>query len=98
MEDISFFLGAESVAIFPASSVLPYETAARSLEHTAQRLKVNKLTLRNQLVVAPIQALLSKMIPPEVVKKFTIRFRVGEQFQWLKLYQSSLLWVTKGLI
>jgi len=80
MEDISFFLGPESVAIFPASSVLPYETAARSLEHTAQRLKViESLLLRKPMVVvAPIQALLSKMIPPEVVKKFTIRFRVGE--------------------
>ena len=79
-EDLSFFLSPDEVAIFPASSVLPYETAARSLEFTAQRLKVvESLLLKKPIVVvAPIQALLTKVVAPEIVKKFTIEIKVGD--------------------
>ena len=59
-DDLSYFLGPQEVAFFPASSVLPYETAARSLEFTAQRLSVMESLLLKKpiVVVAPIQALL----------------------------------------
>jgi transcription-repair coupling factor (superfamily II helicase) len=79
-EDLTFFLSPEEVAIFPASSVLPYETAARSLEFTAQRLKVMESLLlkKPMVVVAPIQALLTKMVAPEIVKRFTIEVKVGD--------------------
>lgn len=79
-DDLSFFLSPQEVAVFPASTVLPYETAARSLEFTAQRLRVMEdLLLKKPIVVvAPIQALLSKVVAPEIVKKFTIEFKVGE--------------------
>lgn len=80
VDDLSFFLSPQEVAIFPASSVLPYETAARSLEFTAQRLYVMESLLLKKpiVVVAPIQALLSKIVAPDVVKKFTLEFQVGE--------------------
>ena len=80
-EDLSFFLGPGEVAVFPASSVLPYETAARSLEFTAQRLQVMESLLlkKPMVVVAPLQALLSKIVAPEIVKKFTLEFQVGER-------------------
>lgn len=79
-DDLSYFLGPQEVAFFPASSVLPYETAARSLEFTAQRLSVMESLLLKKpiVVVAPIQALLSKLVAPKIVKKFTIQFQVGE--------------------
>jgi transcription-repair coupling factor (superfamily II helicase) len=76
-EDLMFFLSPEEVAMFPASSVLPYETAARSLEFTAQRLKVMESLLlkKSMVVVAPIQSLLTKMVAPEIVKRFTIEVK-----------------------
>ena len=79
-DDLSFFLSPEEVAVFPTSTVLPYETAARSLEFTAQRLKVMESLLLKKpiVVVAPIQALFSKIVAPEIVKKFTIQFEVGK--------------------
>ncbi|MCR4432359.1 MAG: transcription-repair coupling factor [Tepidanaerobacteraceae bacterium] len=78
-EDLSFFLKPEEVALYPASSVIPYETAARSLESTAQRLKVMDMLLsgRPVVVVASVQALLNKLVPPDIVKKFTLYFKVG---------------------
>lgn len=49
-EDLAFFLGKERVVMFPTSSVIPYETAAKSLESIAQRLKVMELLiLKNRL-------------------------------------------------
>lgn len=79
-EDLTFFLGPERVAPFPASTVLPYETAARSLEAIAQRLAVMEGLVRGKplVVVAPIQALFSKMVPPEVVTQALLPFKVGE--------------------
>lgn len=80
-DDLSFFLGSEKVALFPTSTVIPYETAAMSHEATAQRLKVIDMLLakQNMVVVAPVQALFSKLIPPEIVKKFTLYFEVGKR-------------------
>ncbi|WP_422448450.1 transcription-repair coupling factor [Thermoanaerobacterium sp. DL9XJH110] len=80
-DDLTFFLGPDEVAVFPASSVIPYETAARSLEFTAQRLKVVEMLLsgKSAVVVAPLQALTSKLVLPEKVKNFTIHFKVGER-------------------
>jgi len=79
-DDLAFFLKPEEVAIFPASSVIPYETAARSLESTAQRLKVMDTLLSEKpvVMVAPVQALFNKLVPPDIVKKFTLYFKVGE--------------------
>ncbi|MDN5332513.1 MAG: hypothetical protein PWP45_1738 [Tepidanaerobacteraceae bacterium] len=79
-DDLVYFIGSENVAMFPASSVIPYETAAKSPEFTARRLKVMEMLLagKNPVVVAPLQALTNKMMPPEIVKEFTIRIEVGE--------------------
>ncbi|MFO7153142.1 MAG: transcription-repair coupling factor [Bacillota bacterium] len=79
-DDLAFFLGPKNVALFPASSVIPYETVAKSPEFTSHRLKVMKMLLEGEspVVVAPLQALINKMVLPEIVKKFTIRLAVGE--------------------
>jgi len=79
-EDLSLFLPEEEVGFFPASSVIPYEIKARSLEFTAQRLKVMEelLQSKSMVVVAPIQALTNKLVPPAIVKNFTLHFEVGE--------------------
>ena len=79
-EDLSLFMDPEEVAFFPASSVLPYEIAAKSTEFTAKRLKVmeNLLMKKSMVVVAPVQALLTKVLSPEIMKKFTLTIRVGD--------------------
>ena len=79
-EDLLLFMDPEEVAFFPASSVLPYEIAAKSTEFTAKRLKVmeNLLMKKSMVVVAPIQALLTKVLSPEIMKKFTLTIRVGD--------------------
>ncbi|MCG0275798.1 MAG: transcription-repair coupling factor [Thermosediminibacteraceae bacterium] len=79
-DDLTYFLGPEDVAMFPASSVIPYETAAKSPEFTAYRLKVMETLVAGgtPVVVAPLQALTNRMMPPDIVKKFTIRVRFGE--------------------
>lgn len=82
-DDLMYFLGPENVAIFPASSVIPYETAAKSPEFTAHRLRVMEKLLagKNPVIVAPLQALTNKMMPPGIVKKFTIRISVGQKIK-----------------
>lgn len=79
-DDLSFFLGPDKVALYPASSVLPYEVTARSLEHTAQRLKVIEmlLTKKPMVVVAPIKALLTKVLPKSVMERFRLDFEFGK--------------------
>lgn len=79
-EDLTFFLSPEEAVLFPTSSVIPYETAARSLESTARRLKVMEMLLsgKSMVVVAPVQALFNQLVPPDIVKKFTFHFKVGE--------------------
>lgn len=79
-EDLTLFLPEDEVAFFHASTVIPYDIKARSLEFTAQRLKVMEELLQSKalVVVAPIQALMNKMVPPDIVKKFTLNFRVGD--------------------
>lgn len=79
-DDLSFFLNPEEVALFPASSILPYEVTARSLEVTAQRLQVieSLLLKKPMIVIAPFQALLTKIMPPDKVKEFTLSFKMGE--------------------
>lgn len=79
-EDLEFFVGPEGVAYFPAATVLPYETAARSLETMAERLTVMEKLARGQslVVVAPIQALFSKMVLPSVVRETILHFKMGQ--------------------
>ncbi|NLC62683.1 MAG: transcription-repair coupling factor [Thermoanaerobacterales bacterium] len=79
-EDLTLFFSHDQVCLFPASSVLPYETAARSPEFTAQRLKAIESLLQRKpvVVVATIQSLMTKMPPPDVVDKFCMRISVGD--------------------
>lgn len=79
-DDLSFFLGSDMVVLYPPSSILPYEVAAKSLEVTAQRLKVLEMLLAKKpvVVVAPIKALLTKVLPRDVMEKFKLCFKVGE--------------------
>lgn len=80
VDDLSFFLGSDMVALYPASSILPYEVTAKSLETTAQRLKVMELLLskKSLVVVAPIKALLTKILPRDIMEKFRLHFEVGK--------------------
>ncbi|MGB9976962.1 transcription-repair coupling factor [Thermovenabulum sp.] len=80
-EDLEFFLGKEQVLYFPSNYVIPYETEAKSLEFTAQRLSVlEKLLFDNsKVVVAPLNALVNKLVPPNIVKNFTFELEYGRE-------------------
>lgn len=80
-EDLEFFIGKSHVLYFPSNYVIPYETEAKSLEFTAQRLSVMEALLyeNSKIVVAPLNALINKLMPPEIVKNITLTLAYGQE-------------------
>lgn len=80
-DDLCFFLSPDKVMLFPEFEVIPYNVAAHSMELTAKRLAcIEKIILgEDVIIVAPIKALLTKMIPPEVFKSYIIDITVGNR-------------------
>jgi len=78
-EDLATFLPQDKIVIFPPLEVLPYEVIARSWESRSQRLSVLNGLIKGEdlVVIAPIQALLTKLVPAEMIKKMSFALKVG---------------------
>lgn len=79
--DLQAFLPGDQVFYFPIQDIMPYVVDARSQEVTARRLAVlEQLNSGKQcVIVAPIEALLSKLAPRDEFAKRSIHLRTGER-------------------
>ncbi|MDD2497243.1 MAG: CarD family transcriptional regulator, partial [Desulfitobacteriaceae bacterium] len=80
-ENLAAVKPGDQVLYFPSLELLPYEVRARNTE--IERHRISTLTKLSQkepvLVVAPLQSLMRKTIPPNVFFKFTLTLTVGRR-------------------
>lgn len=77
-EDLSFYY--PNVYYFPTKEVVFYNVDAISGDLRWERLKVIKEMMQpgKKIVVASIEALASTYIPPELYRKYTFKFKLGD--------------------
>lgn len=80
-EDIQTWLPGDPVYVFPPTELLPFEVAAYSPEIAAQRLTLLEALARGErpLVVAPVTALLRKLVPAGVFRDYCLTISPGER-------------------
>lgn len=73
-QELSSLVGDEFVQLFPASEVYPHEEVSRNLDLAKERLTAltSALSTTPHIVVAPIQAVMERIVGPEVFTKHTI--------------------------
>lgn len=79
-EDAVGLLGGEAVAMMPARELALYRVAAESRELSARRIDAltRALTGRARLIVAPVEALLTPLMPVELFRRSLRTLRPGE--------------------
>jgi len=75
---------------FPVMHLLPYQILAQSTEVAAQRLQVLEVLLRGEpsVIIAPVEAMLRCLTPPEQFKSAVLRLAVGDQVNLEELVSS----------
>ncbi len=78
-DDLRTWLGPDRVVVFPPLEVLPFELLAQSPELRAARLAVLARLVRGEpaVVVAPVQALLRRLAPPEAFLRACVQVAAG---------------------
>lgn len=79
--DLQAFLPGDRVFYFPAQDIMPYAVDARSQEIIARRLAVLERLNSGKIsvVVAPVEALLSKLMPCNEFAERSIQLQIGGQ-------------------
>ncbi len=79
--DLKTFLPEREVLLFPDLDPIPFGAIAQSREVMAQRLKALQgiLLSENAVVVCPGEALLKKLIAPEVFMQYSITLEIGQR-------------------
>lgn len=87
VDELKFLLANVNVYQFPTWQLLPFQVMARDQEIPARRLKVLEAFSKGEkaLVVAPVEALLRQLSPPDMFKNTQINFKVGERVDLEKL-------------
>jgi transcription-repair coupling factor (superfamily II helicase) len=85
-EDLGLFLGAaarQSVCLYSQWNIDPYEHVSPLREITAERLSVLDKLLNHEkiIVVAPVEALVQRVMPRTVLEAHTIYVGVGEELE-----------------
>ncbi len=82
--DLKYYLKREKQKIipqfFPTWEILPFEPLSPLLEISAERLSILHKLLQNQnlIVVTPVEAIIQKLLPKEVLKNHTFTINQGE--------------------
>jgi transcription-repair coupling factor (superfamily II helicase) len=83
---------------YPILPLLPLPVLAQGREIITQRLKVLEMLVQDKpvIVVAPAQALLRALVPPEIIRKATIKVSVEKQVEPViikqRLLSSGYVW------
>ncbi|MGI6450621.1 MAG: transcription-repair coupling factor [Desulfitobacteriia bacterium] len=87
VSDLQTWLPDWKILLFPSTEWLPFEVLSRSHEITAERIKVLSSLLAhgkgesaNQIIVAPVQALIRRLPLPERWQKNCLHLTVGGQY------------------
>jgi len=87
VDDLQTWLPDRKVLLFPSTEWLPFEVLSRSKETTAQRIKVLSSLLAckqtdtlQEIIVAPIQAVMRKFFSPENWRQYCLHFQVGQRY------------------
>ncbi len=87
VSDLQTWLPDRNILLFPPTEWLPFEVLGRSRETTAQRIKVlsslleeNRDACRGEVIVAPIQAAIRKLLHPNRWRKHCLNFKIGQQY------------------
>lgn len=86
-DDLAALLPDALVYQFPVRQLLPYQVLAHGKEVLIQRLKVMEALCRGEpaVVVAPVEALLRRITPPEVFRRAVVRLSLGERIDLERL-------------
>jgi transcription-repair coupling factor (superfamily II helicase) len=84
VDDLNVLLPGTKVYRFPTWQLLPFQVLVRDQEVPAQRLKVLEALSRGEdvVVVAPVEALLRRLSPPEMFRDTQINLKVGERINF----------------
>ncbi|MBC7323713.1 MAG: transcription-repair coupling factor, partial [Moorella sp. (in: Bacteria)] len=87
--DLESFCPGEGAGYLPAGELLPVEVYAHSPELAAQRLKalVDMISGRLRLLVAPVDALLQKLPPPDMLSQALLTLEIGQKIDREALLQ-----------
>jgi len=82
-EDLKSLLPGMTVCHFPVLQLQPYHVLARSREVAAQRLQVMEKLCRGEqiVVIAPVEALLRRLVPPAEFRKAAFCLSIGERVE-----------------
>jgi len=86
VNDLQTWLPEKEVMLFSSTEWLPFEVLSRSQETTADRIKILSRLLNkdekstNLIVVAPIQAVIRKLLDPQQWQAHCLYFKVGQSY------------------
>ncbi|MDD4334071.1 MAG: transcription-repair coupling factor [Desulfotomaculaceae bacterium] len=91
-DELAFFLSGLTVRLFPVWQLPPYQILAQSKEVAAQRLQVLEGLLRGEqaVIIAPAEALLRRLIPPEDFLSPVCKLATGDRVDLTELLHSLL--------
>ncbi|KFI36415.1 transcription-repair coupling factor [Peptococcaceae bacterium SCADC1_2_3] len=98
VNDLNYLLSGIPVYEYPAWPLLPLPVLAQGREIITQRLKVLEMLVQSKpvVVIAPAQALLRVLAPPEIIRKAAIKVSVGKQVEPViikqRLLSSGYVW------
>ncbi len=80
VDDLSALLPSKRVVQFPISEQLPFQVLAHGIEVTSARLAVLEglCCLEPMIIVAPVEALLGRLSPPDVFASAGLKLAVGD--------------------
>ncbi|MFW5787667.1 MAG: transcription-repair coupling factor, partial [Halanaerobiales bacterium] len=87
-EDLIRIIPEENVLIFPSLEVLPHEQIMPDYSVVRERLQVlTELAYsgRKKVIITPASALMRKLIPPDIFKKYTRYFETGKEYNYKKI-------------
>lgn len=89
-DDLTYLLPHFNVLYFPALEVIPFEVFAQSHEIQRQRLQVLATLAQGKkqtIVIAPIEALIKGLVPPQIFRQTLRDFEVGNQVDLRELLE-----------
>lgn len=91
-QDLKFYIK-DQVLLFPTKDIVFYDIEANSNEMDEERIKtLNKLTEGGDyIVVASLEALLLKITPPEIYKRYQITLNIGKRLNLSQIIETFII-------